>query len=98
MGDNFWIGYIVGSAIGIGGALGGGMAMVNEIPSVSTVQQGYVAPSQLEVELQDADHNGEDETVLLVDDIPYLMMYDSNGTPQLFEYSIQPAEVIPNQR
>jgi len=63
------------------------------IPSQSIVQEGYIAPSRLEVDCQDLDGNGEDETTLRIDDKSYLLR-EIDGTPELSTYSISPREII----
>ncbi len=68
-----------------------------EIPGVNLVQQGYVVPSKLEIELQDLDGNGEKETVLRYDGKQYLLKLDERGKPKIQEYIIKPAEVIPKE-
>lgn len=64
------------------------------LPNVENVQQGYIAPSRLEVKVQDLDRNGELETVLHVDKIPYLLR-ELEGKPVLSAYEVKPAEIIP---
>jgi hypothetical protein len=66
----------------------------NEIPTAQEVQKGFVAPSRLEVQLQDNDRNGEDETILMVDETPYLLR-EIDGKPVLSAYDIKPAEIVP---
>lgn len=66
----------------------------NTIPNQSEVQQGYIAPSKLEVECRDLDGNGERETIIKIDSTPYLLK-EINGLPTLSMYKIKPAEVVP---
>ena len=68
----------------------------SEIPNNTEVQAHYVAPSNLEVEMEDLDRNGELETILVIDEQPFRLMYESNGQPQLLDYQL-PVEVMPTQ-
>ncbi len=67
---------------------------IRYIPRSEDVQQGYIAPSRLEITVDDLDRNGELETVLHVDKIPYLLR-EVEGKPVLSAYEIKPAEIIP---
>ena len=58
------------------------------IPNVTQVQEGFIAPSKLEIELQDLDHNGEKETIMKIAGEDYLLR-DVNGTPTLSKYKIE---------
>ena len=64
----------------------------NRIPMIDEVQQGYVAPSKLEIECKDLDGNGEPETIMRVGDKPYLLR-EVDGKPVLSAYEIKPAEI-----
>ena len=66
----------------------------NKIPKTKQVQQGYIAPSKLEVECRDLDGNGEPETIMRIDDKPYLLR-EVDGKPVLSTYEVRPAEVVP---
>ena len=44
----------------------------HRIPSVEKVQQGYVAPSEIEIFCEDLDRNGELETIMKIGDTSYL--------------------------
>jgi len=68
--------------------------MDNRIPNTEQVQQGYIAPSKLEVECKDLDGNGEPETIMRIGDKPYLLR-EVDGKPVLSAYEIKPAEVVP---
>jgi len=57
------------------------------------VQQGYVAPANIRMRLKDQDFNGEKETILEVDEKPYLLMYDSENKPTLRPYEVIPARI-----
>lgn len=49
------------------------------------VQQGYVAPSKLEIDVRDLDGNGELETTMKYNDKQYLLR-EVNGKPFVTEY------------
>ena len=63
------------------------------IPQTEQVQQGYIAPSKLELECRDLDGNGELETIMKIGDKSYLLR-EVDGKPVLSAYEIKPAEVI----
>ena len=66
-------------------------------PLIDTVEQGYIAPSRLEITVDDLDGNGEKETILRVDDQPYLLreIITSTGSkPILSSYTVEPVEVL----
>ena len=65
-----------------------------QIPKVEQVQQGYIAPSKLEIECKDLDGNGEPETIMRIGDKPYLLR-EVDGKPIISAYEIRPAEVVP---
>lgn len=64
----------------------------NKIPTTDNVQQGYIAPSELEIECKDLDGNGEPETIMTIGDKPYLLR-EVDGKPVLSAYEIKPAEI-----
>lgn len=66
------------------------------IPNQSKVQQGYIAPSKLEIECKDLDGNGELETIIRISDKPYLLR-TVNGKPVISRYEIKPAQSIPTE-
>ena len=59
---------------------------------IKQVQQGYIAPSRLEIQCKDLDRNGELETIMNIDDKPYLLR-EVDGKPVLSAYEIKPAEI-----
>lgn len=64
----------------------------HRIPQVEQVQEGFIAPSKLEVKCRDLDKNGESETYVQIGEIPYaLRMVD--GKPVLSKYEVRPAEI-----
>ncbi|MEK6863593.1 MAG: hypothetical protein AABW53_02755 [Nanoarchaeota archaeon] len=65
-----------------------------QIPRQEYVQQGYIAPSKLEIECKDLDGNGELESIMKIGDKPYLLR-EVDGKPVLSAYEIKPAEVVP---
>ncbi|MFC1682413.1 hypothetical protein ACFL0X_02260 [Nanoarchaeota archaeon] len=66
------------------------------IPRARQVQQGYIAPNSLEIECEDLDGNGELETIMRIDDKPYLLR-KVDGKPVLSPYRIRPAEIVPEE-
>ncbi len=66
----------------------------NKIPKVNEVQQGYVVPSKLEIELQDLDGNGKKEVLMNYKGTRYLLTLDELGRPRVQAYEIKPVEVI----
>ncbi|MEM4260264.1 MAG: hypothetical protein QXG00_03435 [Candidatus Woesearchaeota archaeon] len=62
------------------------------IPEINKVQQGYIAPSKLEIKCKDLDGNGEPETIMKIGDKPYLLR-EVDGKPVLSPYEIKPAEI-----
>ena len=65
----------------------------NSIPTDRKIEQGYVRPSQLEIELKDVDGNGTNETLLKYDGKSYLLKLDEQGRPSVQAYKIQPAQI-----
>ena len=62
------------------------------------VQSGYIAPSRIEIMLKDLDGNGENETILQLNNLSggkaeYLLK-EINGKPVLCEYELQ---VVPKE-
>ena len=68
----------------------------NKIPKTEQVQQGYIAPSKLEIECKDLDGNGEPETIMKIGDKPYLLR-EVDEKPVISAYEIKPAEVVPKE-
>ncbi|MBS3072462.1 hypothetical protein J4477_01345 [Candidatus Pacearchaeota archaeon] len=71
---------------------------INKIPNISQVQQGYIAPSILEIKCEDLDGNREFETIMKIGDVDYLLR-EIEGKPILSRYEIKPAQIqfIPAQ-
>ena len=65
----------------------------NRISKTEQVQQGYIAPSKLEIECKDLDGNGEPETIMRIGDKPYLLR-EVDGKPVISAYEIKPAQVV----
>jgi hypothetical protein len=91
--------YLIGVGLGLAlGAVNGiniyKMASDRVIPSQEQVQQGYIAPSKLEIQCKDLDGNGEDEVIMRIGDKPYLLR-EIDGKPVISAYEIKPAEVVP---
>jgi hypothetical protein len=64
----------------------------NRIPRSSDVEDGYIAPSRISVEVDDMNRNGKLETVVNIDNKPYLLK-EENGVPVLSPYEISSVEV-----
>jgi len=64
----------------------------NTIPRTDEVQQGFIAPSKLEIECKDLDGNGEPETIMKIGDKPYLLR-EVDGKPTLSAYEIKPSKI-----
>ncbi len=58
---------------------------VDKVPGARHVQEGFAVPSDLEIELQDTDQNGEKETLMVYDQQNYHVKLDDNGNPYLVE-------------
>ena len=58
------------------------------------VQEGFIHPNRLEIQLKDLDKNGLPETILKVDKEFYLLR-EIKGKPVLSLYHIEPAKIIP---
>ena len=69
-------------------------AYSRRIPRIEQVQQGYIAPSKLEIECEDLDGNGELETIMKVGDKSYLLR-EVDGKPVISAYEIKPVEIVP---
>lgn len=65
----------------------------NTIPSTDDVNKDYVSPSRLEVEVSDLDFDGSKETIVKIDDKPYLLK-EKDGVPSLIPYTVEPAKII----
>jgi hypothetical protein len=74
-----------------GSAVIGGRLLYNTIPPNSQVQQGYIAPSKLEIKCEDLDQNGKPETIMKIGGKPYLLR-EVDGKPVLSSYEIIPKE------
>jgi len=67
----------------IGCSLGAGVTYsVNKIiPRTEQVQQGYIAPSKLEIECKDFNGDGKPETIMKIGEKQYSLRYDKDGEP-----------------
>lgn len=91
---SYLIGFGLGSAFGALNGINGYRNYSDRvIPSQEQVQQGYVAPSKLEIQCKDLDGNGEDEVIMRIGDKPYLLR-EVDGKPMISAYEIKPAEVL----
>jgi len=68
------------------GVLIGYYQYANRIPSDSEAQEGYIAPSRLEVKCQDFDSIKGKETIVRLDNVPYALL-EVDGKPILLPYS-----------
>ncbi len=94
---SYWIGGMLGMIGAIAGfTINTAITNKNYIPKTKQVQQGYIAPSKLEIECKDLDGNGEPETIMRIGDKPYLLR-EVDGKPVLSDYEIKPAEVVPKE-
>lgn len=91
-----WVGVLliaIGQSNNISSYFG---AKQKTIPQVEQVQQGYIAPSKLEIFCKDLDGDGNPETLMRVGDRDYLLR-EVDGKPVLSAYEIKPAEVVPKE-
>ena len=63
------------------------------IPTQEQIQQGYVAPSRIEILCKDLDGNDKLETLMKINGNSYLLR-EINGKPTISAYEIKPAEII----
>lgn len=93
------IGWFSGMSLGMAvGKVAYEWKMSSRIIPETTVQQGYVQPSQLEIDVKDIDNNGKKETVLKYDNKRYLFQLDIKGKPTLFEYVVKPEQTMAQRR
>jgi hypothetical protein len=97
--------YLIGAGLGVL-ALGIGTCLfaaryssfINhnpKVPPIHDVQQGYVIPSKLEIDVQDLDGNGDKETILRYGGKPFLLKVDKGGKPFIQSYEVEPAKIVP---
>lgn len=84
-------GYIVTFLVGMLGGLILDHSTSNKIPSFKEVQDGYIAPAKVRIKCEDLDKNDKLETLMYVDNKPYLLR-EVNGKPKLSAYEITPVE------
>ena len=100
--EKYLIGGLYGMVVGLGiislvdGITGYSPLVKHRILQTEQVQQGYIAPSKLEIELKDLDGNGKPETIMKIGDKPYLLR-EVDGKPVLSAYEVIPAEVVPKE-
>ena len=82
------LGPLVGVLIGLG--ISGWIHYFNsnKIPEINKVQQGFIAPSKLEIKCEDLDSNGEPETQVRIGDKTYLLR-EVDGQPVLSPYEVK---------
>lgn len=83
-------GFVLGTSIGLVTA----NSSARLIPRIEKVEQGYIAPSKLEIQCKDLDGNGIPETIMKIGNKSYLLR-EVNGKPVISEYKIKPVEVVP---
>ena len=62
----------------------------NERNEQVQVEEGFVSPSKLEIELRDVDGDGKSETLMKYDGDSYLMRLDEQGEAKVQSYKISP--------
>jgi hypothetical protein len=62
-----------------------------QIPRTKQVQEGYIAPKNIEIHCKDLDGNGEPETIMKINNQNYLLR-EINGQPVLSMYKIKPID------
>ena len=67
---------------------------INAIPSTRKVQQGFIAPSKIEIILEDTDKNREPETYMKIGDVKYPLK-EIDGKLIISGYKVVPAEGSP---
>jgi len=85
--------YLMGGAVGALLAYGMFSYQNRLIPKDAAMEPGFPKPSQLEVSLEDQNHNGPHELVLQVQNKPYLLKVE-NGKAVLKEYEVKAPQVI----
>ena len=63
----------------------------NPFPKISEVQQGYIAPSTLEIKCENLDGDGQKETIMKVGERNYLLK-EVDGKPTLVPYEVKVVE------
>ena len=85
------LGTIVGFIAGAVGGMFAGMEIYSEVhvsvPAMR-VQEGFVQPSKLELELEDYDENGEDEFILKYNGKPYYLTVNEQDQPVIRPYKV----------
>ena len=94
--NGFLVYFLLGLVGGIMGSslIGKETKTGNYIPRLEQVQQGYVVPSKLEIELQDLDGNGQKEVFMKYNGMKYPLTLDEQGKPRVQAYEIEPVEVL----
>lgn len=64
-------------------------------PRDINVSEGYVKPSQLEIELRDLDGDGTNETLVKYIDKSYLLRLDERGEPIIQSFEVEKAKIVP---
>jgi len=95
MEESWWYGVLGGVLFGVSMGLAIEYYTENKIPKTDKVQQGYVVPSKLEIQVQDLDGNGQNEVIMKYNGKNYLFTLDERGKPRVQPYNVKPAEVVP---
>ncbi|MDP3639995.1 MAG: hypothetical protein Q8R53_02210 [Nanoarchaeota archaeon] len=81
------VGSLVAGVIVLGRVIDGDH---KRFPDRDEAQAGYIPTSQLEVEVQNFDGIEGDETILRINGVPYGLVYDASGEPDLVPYQTNP--------
>ena len=84
----FW--WLMGASLGINAYRIYNTQYIN--PHIDTVQEGYIAPSKLEINCEDKDKNGQLETYIKVGDKTYALMVQ-DSTPVMVKYNVQGPQI-----
>jgi len=87
--------YFMGFGLGVALGVSLGISSINKIPNNSVVQNGFIAPSRLEITCTDLDRNGELETVMNIEGKSYLLR-EVDGKPVLSDYFVEDPKIVYN--
>lgn len=63
------------------------------IPDNTKVEQGYIAPSKIEIKCEDLNKDGKLETIMKIGNEKFLLR-EANGKPTLSTYTVKPSEIV----
>ena len=81
----------IGFGIGMGTSIGINSCNSRSYSRTDVVQEGYVVPSKLEIDLIDLDGDGQRETTFKYEGKRYLLLQEE-GRIKVQEYEIKPSE------